>query len=216
MPQIMNAKGLMASSSSTNALAGIAKVSDVDTNFGKNWNSRLEITNNEFVGRGVIVNVRLGLARLAGRNNLEGELWMTTAKQARKSGLFHLASPALAHARVAFGSEGRRENKEKIDLEFAKLKHDVGESSAALRMVGMGDNSGGEQKQYVVQAKRAKRASCSNTRRGNHKHFRTPRRGHHKSNEERSDEYCTRRPASRFRRSLLIIRALWLGWRHLL
>jgi len=82
---------------------------------------------------------RLGLARLAGQNNVEGELWMMSAKLARKSKIFHLAQPALAHARVAFGAAENllmsSSDKEKIELENAKLKHDMGESSAALRMV---------------------------------------------------------------------------------
>jgi hypothetical protein len=66
-------------------------------------------------------------------------------KRARKNGLYNIATNAFAQAEAAFdsiGSESRsglNDFSSTLRMQVAKLRHDTGESSMALRMLGQED-----------------------------------------------------------------------------
>ncbi|KAL7571763.1 hypothetical protein ACA910_002855 [Epithemia clementina (nom. ined.)] len=104
------------------------------------WKRRLEVAAPESaVG---LINVRLALSRLAKDPATEGQLFLAVGKQARKTWTFHVAEYAFARADEAFSSARSLIQITDIctlRLEQAKLKHQIGESSDALRLLDIGD-----------------------------------------------------------------------------
>jgi hypothetical protein len=88
-----------------------------------------------------VVKVRVALSRLAQDPSLEGSLFLNLGKRARKNGLRNIAANSLAQAEAAFLSipDRKKANIEmsSLQIQVAKLKHDCGEGSAALRMLGL-------------------------------------------------------------------------------
>jgi serine/threonine-protein kinase ATR len=104
------------------------------------WNRRLELLSSS--GATSIINTRLVLARLSNDKAFEGSLFLRIGKRARKSGLLGAAGNAFAQAESAFRcveDNQKAKLKSSLQLQFAKLKYDSGESSIALRMLGQED-----------------------------------------------------------------------------
>lgn len=104
------------------------------------WGVRLDLVS--AAGTSTIINTRLALARLSHDHSYEGSLFLTTGKRARKRGLFGIAANSFAQSEAALTSltvERRAVLTTALRLQFAKLKHDCGESSIALRMLGQED-----------------------------------------------------------------------------
>jgi hypothetical protein len=110
--------------------------SDQTINFG--WDRRLDFVSMENTS---VVKVRVALSRLAQDPSLEGSLFLNLGKRARKNGLRNIAANSLAQAEAAFLSipDRKKANIEmsSLQIQVAKLKHDCGEGSAALRMLGL-------------------------------------------------------------------------------
>jgi serine/threonine-protein kinase ATR len=104
---------------------------------GFGWDRRLGSVSSS--GVTPIMNTRLALARLAGDASFEGALFLNMGRRARKNGLHGMAANALAQAEAVFHrvdlTHGGGLTRSSLQLQFAKLKHDSGESSAALRML---------------------------------------------------------------------------------
>ena len=102
---------------------------------GWDWDGRLEILGRADNSR--VINVRLALAKLAGQKALEGNLWLTTARRARKDGIFHIAKPALDHALAMCKSIGEDSYDllGSVRLQLAKVRqaHEIG--SDALQII---------------------------------------------------------------------------------
>jgi serine/threonine-protein kinase ATR len=104
------------------------------------WNPRLDLVSSS--GATTIINVRLVLARLASDAAYEGSLFLRMGKRGRKSGLLGAAANSFAQAETAFrcvDDNQKTRLKSSLQLQIAKLKHDAGESSIALRMLGLED-----------------------------------------------------------------------------
>lgn len=108
---------------------------------GWGWNHRLAMVSPP--SSTAIIDTRLALARLAKDRTLEGSLFLTVGKKARKNGLFNIALDALSLAESTFkcapDGVGSREIEELLGrskMQLAKLKHDSGQSGAALKMLG--------------------------------------------------------------------------------
>ena len=119
------------------------------------WRSRLGSTGPDITASIHIINVRLALSRLASESTLEGLLWLTMGKKARKSGLYHMAENALAHAHAVFIRGGKccdskykellnsgeylQSYTSEISLQVAKIKYQTGKSTAALQILEQED-----------------------------------------------------------------------------
>jgi serine/threonine-protein kinase ATR len=104
------------------------------------WNRRLDLVSSS--GATTILNVRLVLARLANDSAFEGSLFLRMGKRARKSGLLSAAANSFSQAEAAFRcvDDGQKAKwKSALVLQTAKLNHSAGESSIALRMLGLDD-----------------------------------------------------------------------------
>ena len=114
---------------------------DLAKQAGLSWDQRL-CTVSSF-SASAIINVRLVLARLAGDASFEGDLFLNMGRRARKNGFTGMADSAFAQAEAAFDRvnliDGGGLIKSSLQLELAKLKHDCGQSSAALRMLNAED-----------------------------------------------------------------------------
>jgi hypothetical protein len=110
---------------------------------GCGWDRRLDFVSPS--GATTIINTRLALARLRSDSAFEGSLFLNMGKRARKNGLYNIATNAFAQAEAAFdsiGSESRsglNDFSSTLRMQVAKLRHDTGESSMALRMLGQED-----------------------------------------------------------------------------
>jgi hypothetical protein len=101
------------------------------------WDRRLEIASSS--GATAIMNARLALARIAGDSAFEGSLFLLMGKRARKSGLYGIAANSFAQAEATLKSLVPVEQaalKSSLQLQFAKLKYNNGESTVALRILG--------------------------------------------------------------------------------
>jgi serine/threonine-protein kinase ATR len=102
------------------------------------WERRLAYVSQS--GATSVVNARLALGRLAGDAGLEGSLFVSVGKRARKEGIFNIANNSFAQAEAAvanisdFGSL-----RSSLILEVAKLKRDMGETNLALRILEPAD-----------------------------------------------------------------------------
>lgn len=104
------------------------------------WDRRLDLVSSS--GATTIINSRLALARLAGDAAFEGSLFLHIGKRGRKSGLLSAAANSFAQAEAALSCielDKKAIFTSSLQLQFAKLKHDCGESSMALRMLGQED-----------------------------------------------------------------------------
>ena len=131
------------------ALASEQEESYTDIVSSDEWNRRLELSSPEITGS--IRNTRLALTRMVdeGEPMVEGSMWLDIGKAARKSELYQVAEHSLTQANVSFckalneqgsndGSSlalSARDSIGRVKLQIAKLKHDVGESMAALKLV---------------------------------------------------------------------------------
>lgn len=111
---------------------------------GWGWQKRLELVAPS--NAATVINTRLALARLAEDSVLEGSLFLSVGKNARKKGLFNIAADSLAQAEAAFNAVPENRKIEEVDnllgmvkMQLAKLKHDAGESTSALKMLGEDD-----------------------------------------------------------------------------
>jgi hypothetical protein len=101
------------------------------------WDRRLEIASSS--GASAIMNARLALARIAGDSAFEGSLFLLMGKRARKSGLYGIAANSFAQAEATLKSlvpVDQAALKSSLQLQFAKLKYNSGESTVALRILG--------------------------------------------------------------------------------
>jgi hypothetical protein len=134
--EIEDAAGILCSNDATLTLGECA-----DTTWG--WDRRLDFVSS--TGATPVINTRLALARLQGDTAFEGSLFLNMGKRARKSGLYNIATNAFAQAEAAFDSidperrAGYSDFSSSLQMQIAKLKHDSGESSIALRMLGQED-----------------------------------------------------------------------------
>jgi serine/threonine-protein kinase ATR len=108
---------------------------------GWGWQKRLELVSP--ASSGAVIDTRLALARLAREPVLEGSLFLTVGKRARKSGLLSIAADSLAQAEATFHCVPPGDEAKDVDsllnttkMQLAKLKHIAGHSSAALKMLG--------------------------------------------------------------------------------
>ena len=106
-----------------------------------NWQRRLDLVAPSSAGP--VISTRLAVARLSGDYALEGSLLLSAGKKARKNGLFNIASDLLAQAEASLNTMSRDACEKgadsllgKINMQLAKLRHDSGQSSAALKMLG--------------------------------------------------------------------------------
>ena len=116
-----------------------------DLPHGWEWEGRIQLTASEIGGSSAIVNVRLSLSQIAKLPGLEGSLWLTIGKQARKSRLYHIAENYLAHANAACIRLKEQESKtpsststsleQEVTMQLAKLKYAAGNSNVALRIL---------------------------------------------------------------------------------
>ena len=121
------------------------------------WDRRLNLVATDMIGSALVSNSRLTLTRLANDSLIEGRLWMTVGKRARKNSLFTIASNSLIHADLAFGraeedpalnlSTSKRDSysfvyqyKTNVNIQLAKLKYSTGQSNAAFQQLGIDDN----------------------------------------------------------------------------
>lgn len=104
------------------------------------WSRRLGAVSSS--GSNSVISARMSLARLAGDSVYEGSLFLCMGKKARKRGLYSAASNLFAQAETALRCV---ESLKKVNLssmlrlQCAKLKHAIGESTIALRILGLDD-----------------------------------------------------------------------------
>jgi len=106
-----------------------------DAAFG--WDRRLDLVSSS--GATTIINTRLALARLSGDSAFESSLFLSMGKRGRKSGMHSVAANSFAQAEAALNCVdpgGKALLKSNLQLQLAKFKHDCGDSSIALRMLG--------------------------------------------------------------------------------
>jgi serine/threonine-protein kinase ATR len=127
------------------------------------WDRRLYLTDPSFAT--TITQSRLALARLANSPGLEASLFLAAGKRARKHGQFGTAASAFAQAEAALdivrediSMDGERSS---LLLQLAKLKHETGETSTALRMLNLDDiESMAEMKPESIEIEISKRVSA--------------------------------------------------------
>ena len=107
------------------------------------WKSRLDLSVLDANGSNSVINARLALSRLADQPQIEGDLWLNIGKKARKANQYQFAEQSLTQANVAF-CRISSENKHfaaigprigDVRLQLSKLKHAMGEQTAALKLV---------------------------------------------------------------------------------
>jgi hypothetical protein len=106
----------------------------------KQWSDRLEVSTPDITGSSAILNARLLLSRIANEPFIEGSMWLGIGKMARKGGLYTVAQQSLTQANVAFCkslslNEQAYESVGIVKLQVAKLKHAIGESTTALKLI---------------------------------------------------------------------------------
>ena len=112
----------------------IGELVDV-TSFG--WNQRLDFVSS--AGTTAVINIRLALARLSGDSAFEGALFLRMGKRGRKNGMLSVASNCFAQAEVvlnAIDTDRKAALMSDLQMQLAKFRHECGDSSIALRMLG--------------------------------------------------------------------------------
>lgn len=108
------------------------------------WRNRLNISTPDATGSNAIINTRLALCRMSNEPIAQGAMWLDIGKDARKAGLYQVAEHSLTQADVSFCSSIRddtpetsvvRESIGQVQLQFAKLKYAMGESTTALKLI---------------------------------------------------------------------------------
>jgi hypothetical protein len=117
---------------------------------GLDWNDRLDVVST--LKSTTIIDVRSALARLANDTALEGSLHLTKGMKARKSGMYKVAANSFAKAASTISQTNRAKDKHSmieladfmgsVQMQLAKLQHNVGESEAALQILGDDDVRG--------------------------------------------------------------------------
>ncbi|CAB9501042.1 protein kinase ATR [Seminavis robusta] len=161
--EIEDAAEFMCSSDDSSPFSFV-ELTKSESHYGWSWQKRLELVSSS--SSAAVIDTRLALARLAKDPVLEGSLFLTVGKKARKSGLLGIAADALAAAETTFHcvpSTAAREvdgllNTTKMQL--AKLKHSAGQNGAALKMLGQDQVN----HLYVMNAVDAKNAVLSQER----------------------------------------------------
>ena len=150
--EVENASEIMCNQDVMNDPPRLGEIASSCGHEGWNWDGRLAVAS--AAGSSDIIDVRLALARLAGDARLEGSLYLRVGKQARKSGLINIAANFLSQAEACCNREGFGSDESSastshvhdllssIKLQSAKLKHQNGESTAALRILGLGNVAG--------------------------------------------------------------------------
>eukprot|EP00980_Cylindrotheca_fusiformis_P025541 scaffold14008_cov124-Cylindrotheca_fusiformis.AAC.9 len=107
------------------------------------WDGRLNLMTAQ--GASSVISTRVALARLCGEPALEGSLFFSVGKRARKRRLFSIAETFFSKAQAALTSIPAKEVSRNLKLgdlidstkvQVAKLKHESGESALALRILG--------------------------------------------------------------------------------
>ena len=113
------------------------------------WKGRLDLASPK--GMGAIINTRIALARIANDHGAEGRLFLELGRRSRKNGQFSMAANYFSQAEAvakrmivpAGDPDKHRQSLRNISalvypltIQVAKLKHAVGDSSAALRLLG--------------------------------------------------------------------------------
>jgi serine/threonine-protein kinase ATR len=107
------------------------------------WDGRLDLSTSH--GASSVISTRVALARLSGDPVLEGSLFLSIGKRARKNLLHTIAENFFSQAEAAFTSISPNEFStnsklgnllDSIRVQVAKLKHEKGESAVALKMLG--------------------------------------------------------------------------------
>jgi len=107
------------------------------------WKSRLDLSVLDANGSNSVINARLALSRLADQPQIEGDLWLDIGKKARKANQYQFAEQSLTQANVAFCRISCENNQKvaigpkigDVRLQLSKLKHAMGERTAALKLV---------------------------------------------------------------------------------
>jgi serine/threonine-protein kinase ATR len=113
------------------------------------WASRLELTSPDLDSLSSVVNSRVAISGFLCNKRMEGKLWLTYGRHARKQGSHYPAETALAHAETAFKSvmwEALTEenlderldhmvNLNAVQLQLGKLRFENGEYNSALRLL---------------------------------------------------------------------------------
>ena len=121
----------------------------VDVVSSDQWHDRLEFSTPDSTGSNPIMNTRLALSRMANEPTIEGLMWLDIGKVARKGGLYQVAEHSLTQATASFCmslkrnaasdenslSLSARESIGNVKLQVAKLKHDIGESMTAVKLI---------------------------------------------------------------------------------
>jgi serine/threonine-protein kinase ATR len=113
------------------------------------WNDRLDVVST--LKSTTIIDVRSALARLANDTALEGSLHLTKGIKARKNGMYKVAANSFAKAASTIFHTKRAKDKhsmieladfmDSVQMQKAKLQHNVGEREAALRILGGDDDN---------------------------------------------------------------------------
>jgi serine/threonine-protein kinase ATR len=113
------------------------------------WKGRLELASSQGIGH--IIGTRIALARIATDHDSEGWLFLELGRKARKNGHFAMAANYFSQAEAAAKRaivpdsdyDNRTESLKKfnaliypLNMQVAKLKHAIGDSSSALRLLG--------------------------------------------------------------------------------
>ena len=140
--EIENAGDVLCENTTASSLA-LAEIVQLDTHEGWAWNGRLSLVSSQ--GSTTVINTRLALARLSSEPVLEGSLFVSAGKIARKTGLHSIAANFFSHAEAAFAcipstDANRKRNLgnflDPVKMQIAKLKHASGESTTALKLLG--------------------------------------------------------------------------------
>jgi serine/threonine-protein kinase ATR len=138
--EIENASDVLCEEMTAVTLAEVAKSNSHE---GWLWDGRLDLVSSQ--GARAVISTRLALARLAEEPFLEGSLFANVGKKTRKSGLYTISANFFSQAEATFASiqskaTGRNANLadflDPIQMQVAKLKHTLGESNTALKMLG--------------------------------------------------------------------------------
>jgi hypothetical protein len=118
------------------------EVANSKANEGWRWDGRLNVATSR--GASSIISIRVALARINSEPVLEGSLFLRIGKQARKNRLYGIAENFLSQAESVLSAPGSdSSNNQKLGhllysarVQVAKLKHECGESTLALRLLG--------------------------------------------------------------------------------
>ncbi len=155
--EIENAADMLCSDQQISEHTIFSTLATSDSPDSWSWDRRLNLVATDMIGSALVSNSRLSLTRIANDSLIEGRLWMTVGKRARKNCLFTIASNSLIHADLAFAraeessrlhlSTSKRDayshiyqHKTNVNIQLAKLKYSTGQSNAAFQQLGIDDD----------------------------------------------------------------------------